>query len=327
MFKPSSGKGVVVDPDAMTSGDISSVGNGPEWLSAIGPDRIVYTKFVPGQPHTFANARLAMAKQDTSGAWQISILSDLPRLEPWPSKDADDPAPRISYVDDQKNHYWRETDNPASEAVVPGMAASQGFALTFIPGVRAGVFLAPVKGIMQVFRYWLDTQVLEQLTFDNSRKNISAAFMWQAPEFGNDYVVAVLANQLTELRVYRQVDKSNPQWSTIYVATDPNHGTLSSPEKFVHNGKSYIFLSTTYAPNTYPSAVYLSNIDAANPMFRQLTPDTPSRSRRDPEVFVTNTGPFIYYNRVDASSAVPTATTRSEGIYRTDTGLGPAVGQ
>jgi hypothetical protein len=68
LFIPTNGKGVLVDPDAMTTNDISRVGNGPEWLSTSGEDRIVYTKFVPGLPHTFENARLAMATRNPATA-------------------------------------------------------------------------------------------------------------------------------------------------------------------------------------------------------------------------------------------------------------------
>jgi hypothetical protein len=192
--------------------------------------------------------------------------------------------------------------------------------MRFVPGARATVFLVPTRSGLQAFRYWLDTQKVEQLTFDSARKNVAGVVMWQAPEFGNDYVLMVLANNSTELRVYRQVDKANPQWSLIYMATEANHAQLSSPEMFIHNGKSYIFVSATVAPNDYPSGIYLSNIEAGNPMFRQITPDDPLHSRRDPEVFVTTSGPFIYYNRVG-----PAGSARSEGIFRADTGLGPPV--
>jgi hypothetical protein len=57
-------------------------------------------------------------------------------------------------------------------------------------------------------------------------------------------------------------------------------------------------------------------------MFRQLTPTEPLRSRRDPELFITAAGPQIYFNRIDRSIPGPNG---NNGIYRTDTGLGPTL--
>jgi hypothetical protein len=157
---------------------------------------------------------MAMATWDAvTGHWVTSVLTDLPRFSPWPSSDPGDPAPRISYIDPQNNHYWREIDNPASETMVPQVPKNQNFPMRFVRGARATVFVAPVGASYEVFRYWLDTQSVEQLTFDRGRKNIQGLFMWQAPEFDNDYVFSILANNNTELRVYRQLDKALPQWT------------------------------------------------------------------------------------------------------------------
>ena len=69
---------------------------------------------------------------------------------------------------------------------------------------------------------------------------------------------------------------------------------------------------------------YSEGIDAAK-MLVQLTPDDPPRMRSDPEVFVANDGPYIYFNRQPVEGegdqfCVPC----NEGIYRTYTGLPPA---
>jgi hypothetical protein len=321
LFKPSNGKGVLVDPDALTSADLKLIGNGPEWLLSAGADRLVYTKFLPGLPHRLENARLAMAEQNrTTGQWSVRFLSDLPRYRPYTSADPNDPAPRISYLDPDGNPYWREVDNPATETIVPWMSAPRALAMRFVSGERASVFVSDINGASQVVRYWLDTQRLEQLTFDGGQETTSSPFIWKAPELGDDEVLVVTANRATEVRIYRQLDKSRPEWTVIHSARAPVPGTkLSSAEPFVFNGKSYVFMSGVVPPNDFASTIFLSGIDAANPMFRQLTPDMPLRTRTDPEVFATTTGPYIYFYRADRSSTAPCPC--YEGIYRTDTGL------
>lgn len=331
LFSPVDGKGVLVDADAMSINDLTVIGNGPEWLSTSGLDQIVYTKFVAGRPHTRANARLALAAQSANGSWSYRFLGNRPRNAPYASDEPNDPTPRISYVDPAGNHYWREVAKPATETLVPWYPPSY-YSMRFVRGARAVVFLAPIDGHLQVFRYGLDNQVLEQLTFDEGLDDTTnVPWMWQAPEFGGEFLLAVLARNDWELRIYRQVDPTNPAWSVIYRARQPGGGALGSPEPFVHNGKSYVFMHATVPPNNFPSRIFLSNIDGTNPQLLQLTPDLPLRVRRDPEVFVTNSGPFIYYSRLGAgdplSAAVPQAvclTCSSEGVFRTHTGLGPS---
>lgn len=319
LFKPTSGRGVLVDPDALTSTDLVMIGNGPEWLPASGPDRIVYTKFQRGQPHTEENARLAMAERDASGNWRVNLLGRQTRLRPYTSTDIGDPAPRISYIDTEGNAYWREVDKASTETLVPRMEAPRALAMRFVEGQRATVFVAKIGGLSQVVRYWLDSGWVEQLSFDGDHEVTSSPFMWRAPEFDNDYVFAVTALQATELRIYRQLDKANPAWTVVYRASASPGTRLSSVEPFKFDGKSYVFMSGVVPPNDFASAIFLSNIDAAQPMFRQLTPDLPLRTRADPEVFITNTGPYIYYYRADRRDEPPCPC--NEGMYRSDTGL------
>lgn len=320
LFRPADGRGVLVDPDAMATADIKTVGNGPEWLSTDAGEQIVYTKYVAGQPHTLANARLAIAARDASGAWQHQTLGDLPRFGPLSSIDPGDKAPRIVYVDPNGNQYWREIKNPASETIVPWVQGWRYTAMRIVRGARAILFVAPVDGVSQVFRYWQDSQLVEQLTFDGDHDSPESLYMWRAPEFDNDFVFMILAKGATELRIYRQTDKAKPQWSVICRASVTGGATMTSAEPFVHNGKSYVFAAVKLPGQALSSAVYLSNIDAASPMFRRLTPQAPLRVREDPEVFITNQGPYIYYvRRVLGDPPCPC----SEGIYRTATGLGP----
>lgn len=322
MLKPPNGMGVLVDPEALTASDQMMVGNGPEWLPGPGADRIVYTKFVPGLPHDRQNARLAVAEQAQDGTWTNRFLDDRTRLRPYPSADPRDPAPRISYVDAAGSAYWREVDNPASESLVASMPASRVLPMRFVDGARATVFVMPIDGVDEVVRYWLDSRIIEQLTFDGGHGK-TTPFMWKAPEFDGEYVLMIAANEATELRIYRQLDKASPVWTVVYRASAPAGTKLVSPEPFAHGGKSYVFMSAMALPDLASSSIYVSNIDANQPLFRKLTPDDPIRKRTDPEVFITSDGQaYIYFARVDMGTGAPCPC--YEGLYRSNSGLPPA---
>jgi hypothetical protein len=322
LFVPANGKGTLVDADAMALVDMHTIGNGPEWITTATGDQLVYTKFLPGKPHTRAYARLAMAEEITSGVWSSRYLSaTLPRNAPYASHDPGDPAPRISYVDPAGNHYWRNVYDAGSEVLVSGYAQSYR-SMRFVAGARLAVFSSPVDGYAQVFRYDLDAGTFEQLTFDAVDKDLhSVPWMWRAPEFGGDYVFFTIVAD-TELRIYRQA--ADGTWSQIQTIRAPQGGALNSPEPFTHNGRSYVVFAAALPPLSYPAAVYLASVDPATPAIRQLTPSMPVRMRRDPEVFVTNAGPYVYFNRLTrttdpGSFCVPC----SDGVFRSDTGLGP----
>jgi hypothetical protein len=65
-----------------------------------------------------------------------------------------------------------------------------------------------------------------------------------------------------------------------------------------------------------PTDIWLAGIDPNIPFYRQLS-DSTIKVRKDPEVFVTQKGPFIYYTPVNPDGT-------SQGVYRVDTRLGPA---
>lgn len=326
MIEPADGKGTLIDADAMTSADLRITTNGPEWLATSLGDQIVYTKFLPGLAHTKLTARLAYAGQRTDGGWEYGYLDGAVRLAPYASRDERDGAPRITYVDARGNHYWRDLSASGSEQAVTGYAPSM-YSMRHVPGQRAVVYFAPASsGGMQLFRYWPDTGTAEQLTDDSGHDTTTnVPWMWQAPEYGGELLMAVLANADSELRVYRRAGGTQPYWSVIRTVTAPQGGVFGSPEPFVHNGRSYLVMHGSVAGSAaFPTRIYLANIDSANAWLSQLTPDEPLRSRRDPEVFVTDSGPKIYFNRLTMSSKVYCLTC-NEGLFMADTGLGPTV--
>jgi hypothetical protein len=203
---------------------------------------------------------------------------------------------------------------------VPGMEAPRVLALRFSSGERAVVIVTDINGRKQIARWWHDEQRLEQLTFDGDHETTSSPFVWKAPEYADDDVLVVTADSAREVRIYRRLDKSRPEWTIVHRVRAPVPDTkLSSAEPFVFGGKSYIFMSGVVPPYSFASTIFLANIDAAAPLFRQLTPDAPVRTRTDPEVFITATGPYVYYYRADRTDVAPCPC--YEGIWRTDTGL------
>ena len=326
-FKPANGKAILVDSDAMTVSDLAITFNGPEWISSAEGDKIVYTKFAAGMSHTAARARLAVAKELASGSWTVEILPGRPRLSPYASEELMDPSPRITYTDNKENHFWRELDDAATEHGIPLPPSVKS--VRFVRGHRAVIFSTPVGSVSQVFLYEIDTQVLSQLTYDGGQKDLQTVpWMWRAPEFSDDFVFMTVVDN-AEIRFYRfdpsysELDLGNAAaWSKAYSIALPANTKIASPEPFIYLGKSYLFFAMTEEPNNFPSSIWLANIDSSNPIFRTLNNGI-LRVRSDPELFVTASGPYIYYNRYNqtVNPDSPYCAACSEGVFRAFTGL------
>lgn len=331
-FEPPSGRGVLVDTGAASP---SAFGNGPEWLYSASGDEIVYTRYLPNQPATAANARIAHAVPNAAGVYVPGFVdSTTPYVIPIGSLDAGDTYPRISYQQPEYNGiYWREINMPETEEFVPqsDLSWATWYTRRWVPDRHAQVFSAPIvnsNGVIetQSFLYNTDTKVLEQLSYDDGVKQF--IFMWQAPEYNNEYIFFVQVNK-RELRIYRRLDVSGNgdlQWTAINsIHTPQEYPYLWSPEPFTHNGKSYIFMVVSKSSDpiqaTTPTQIALTDINALEVTLLTDVNSLP-RIRQDPEVFITEKGPFIYYNRlIPATSKSPA---QSDGVWRVDPGLGPA---
>ncbi|MBK1712109.1 hypothetical protein [Rubrivivax gelatinosus] len=324
-FIPADGRGLVVDPDSMTFQDAQKTKNGPEWVPTAAGDILVHTKYV-GR-HTDGNSRIGVAVPRTDGTWTSTVLSDAVRKAPYGSNVVGDPASRISYVDNREVHYWAETASPASERRIADFPDSNYpvrhviCSRPDIPGTRAVVYPVTVNGVDQVFYRDFDSNSSQQLTFDAGQKY--EVWMWCAPEYGHELVFFTLVDQ-TELRVYRKV---SGQWTAVYSQPAPKGNQIFSPEPFTWNGRSFIFMAQSVRPNKFRSEVWISSIDATAPVFKRITPTEPLRTRTDPEVFITDAGPRIYFNKLtpDVSDSGRYKPCRkpncSEGVWFADPGL------
>jgi hypothetical protein len=321
MLKTADGREVLVDPDAMKLGEAGFAFNGPEWALSSSTDQVTYTKFLPGRPRIGANARIAIARPLLDGTWSYSIMSrNLSRYIPYGSEDRVDPIQRITYIDPNGSHYWRETGKSNTEQPIP-VPTVKDVPLRFVFGARAILMAVVVNGVKQVHYLDLDTQAVTQLTFDDDDK--SSPFMWRAPEFGNEFMMFAVASN--KMRFYRQLpdDTGALHWTSVREVVPPAGYLTRSPEPFTYAGRSYLYLSMTVQPNDFSSEIWVVGADPAQPVFQRITPDNPIMMRDDPEVFITSQGPRIYFNRYELrdGSACKPRWDCSQGLWLADPGL------
>lgn len=318
LLDPPSGRGVLLARDSALVGQI---GNGPEFVYTESGPQVIYTRLVNGVP--------ALGRAFFDGIdWRSAPLQQAAgRLGPLGSLDRGDPTPTISYqgpkVGNQRPIYVRELNDASTEQMIPTTDEFRTPGARSIPESNAVIFTRPMpednsSPRRQVFSYDRDTQQLEQLTFDGGNK--IAAFMWQAPEYDNEYVFFALLNERA-LGIYRYLDDDGDgvyQWTRVTKLDPPSLGEFTwSPEPFVYEGKSYIVMvrSTTDDQQNLliPSEIWMTDIDTENPLYRRLSNDD-EVNRKDPEFYFSDNGPYIYISRADGTGPV---------IMRLDTGLGP----
>ena len=329
-FYPSNGQAVLVDTTATAPGEI---GNGPEWVFSARGSELVYTRWTDGQPRM----NLGYARQG-GGAWVAGpIANTINRVLPLGTVDLTDPIPSVHYQNLAignvvANIYWRDITPGSTEYKVPIATNDPGMTRRWVPGSRDIIITAPRPGTAgqvnkQVLLYHTASGQLEQLTFDAVDK--LWGFMWQAPEYNNENVFFAVVGG-TQLVIYRNFPRTDgtSRWRVVNSIQMPQAAPyVSSPEPFVHNGRSWIIFTLSADADLHAyslSQVAIAGVDPANPSLRILTSDAnPPRSRRDPEYFVTANGPYIYYNRW----LLPTDTNPpiNEGVFRVDTGLGPRL--
>jgi hypothetical protein len=320
-FIPADGKGVLIESAAAPVGGLGFTLNGPEWARGTPSDVIVYTRFPPGVPATPENALIGTATQTASGTWTRRTVAPAQRNAPFGSLSRNDVA-KMTYNDAAGNHYWRNVSDAASEELLPGLTGSGLLpAVRFVDDENIVVYPMPVDGVPQVFGYNLDTKLLLQLTNEPGTKE--QPWMWRAPELNGQLVMITTVNK-TAVYVYRQASdgQGGVVWTRASSVAAPNNGSWFSTEPFVYQGRSYAIAQLTEAGKDYPSSIWLMNFNHNAPLLRRLTPESPDRARADPEIFVTDKGPVVFFSRFDQSKGsywlcLPCM----EGEYRVDTGL------
>lgn len=333
-FVPSNGEGKLADTNTMPA---NVLGNGPEWMSLSNASALVYDRWIDGQPHSYSSGCLGFA-HESNGSWHGGCMDNSQGyVLPLGTFNVGDKSPMVSYQDFSQPEtavYWRltQTGSPQHEVLSSGKDQN-GATRRWVPGTHQLILTAPAPPdasgniYRQVFLYSTDAETLQQLTFDPTDKD--SAFMWQAPEYGNEFVFfARIAD--TEIDIYRYLTDGNgtSSWQVINrIQSAPEYPYIYSIEPFVYQGKSWLFFYVSALEDqgsehvTATSQIAMSGIEPGASTFRLLTSDVPDpRARRDPEYYITAKGPYLYYKRyiLPGDGQPPEA----EGIFRVDTGLG-----
>ena len=327
---PNTGQGVLVDNNATTALEI---GNGAEWMVSQRGSELVYTRWTDGQPRTPDYLNLGYARMN-AGTW-LSGPVDNSQLGVLPvgTLDPNDAVPEANFQayttsGAPQKLFWRVVSTGARNNPIPISSNDPGMTRRWVKGTWDIIVTAPAAPdgtgnvYRQVFLYHTTNNTLEQLTFDPVNK--LWAFMWEAPEFGNQNVFFAMTGG-TRLDIYRKLPSTQGgvRWKVVNSITmPPDAPYINSPEPFVFDGRSWIFFTLSADPNFHdfaPSLIAMTGIVPGTPSLQLLTSATqPRRARRDPEYFITANGPYIYYNRYLVSGG----TKVSEGVFRVDTGLG-----
>ena len=163
----------------------------------------------------------------------------------------------------------------------------------------------------------MEQQQLEQVTTDGGTK--TAAFMWQSPEYAGEYIFFTLIDEKF-LGIYRKLDEDGDgayEWTRVQEIDPPGLDFIWSPEPFVFRNKSYIAMVTSPTDDqrdlSVPTEIWLADLNPSDTLYRRLSDDR-DLVRKDPELFVSRQGPYIYA-QVGANG--------NPDIHRMDTGLGP----
>lgn len=321
LFEPPDGFGTIVDSGVVTTGEL---GNGPEWVFARGGPALVYTRDVGG-------TRVLARAQFLNNQWYPRLLGMAADCDgPLGSLDRGDPRPTISYRGPEaptglRPQFVRELADPFTEQMVPTTDEFKTTGMRWVEGHKWAVFSRPMPddpdqpARRQAFLYDMDEDRLEQLTFDAGAKQ--AVFMWKAPEFDNELIFLALTNEKF-LGIYRNLDADGDgtaEWTRVQTIDPPGLDYIWSPEPFVFDGKSYIVMTTSPSSDqqsiTIPTETWIADLEPENRLYRRLSDDR-ELVRKDPEVYVTRNGPYVY---------ILAGGDGSPDIHRLDTGLGPQL--
>jgi hypothetical protein len=311
---PATGQGLLVDSGLA---NLVAIGNGPEFGYGDGEVFLCYTRSI------FGTRYLSVARQDIGGNWIPSIQEVAnDRYRPLCTTPGTADTGRIVYVNAsdplQKKVSWRVLDDAASERTFDTVGDIGG---RWADGERAFVSAKEVDGVKQLFWVDIDTEEVSQITFDSDDKfNV---FLWHAPEY-NDLLMSAAIN-FTEVGIFKRIEGI---WQRIYTFSLPSSFQfVSSPEPFVHNGKSFISVIAAKELGAEPlpflplgaSELWIANIDSSDPFFRRIDNGEVVR-RSEPEPFMLSTGPAIYFTQNDTVTGNATLRVADTGLGSPDAG-------
>ncbi|MEM9055982.1 MAG: PQQ-binding-like beta-propeller repeat protein [Pseudomonadota bacterium] len=304
---PTNGRGTLLD---VGLADIGPVGNGPEWVyDSNGKAAIGYTKDVGGV------LTLALAEEDEFGVWTAGVLPNgSDRYRPEGTRAFTDSPPRMIYnrIDGEDIVVsWRDAADETTEQTIN--AAGQGG--RWLPSGQRFLATLNVSGITQVIEVDQDTGDVEQITFEPTP--VFNPAIWFSPEYNAPGFSAMVG--LKSVGIFIEMDGT---WVNTYTFNLPStFEFVSSPEVFVHNGRSYVVVVAAEELGIGPfpfqpadnSEIWIAGIDPDNPFFRRIDEGTPNVRRTEPEFFHTDTTVKVYYTEDPGTKAL---------VRLADTGLG-----
>jgi hypothetical protein len=356
-FTPPSGQNDLVDTTAYFWIDW---GNGPEWAFSTQNGKVVsqlvYTRYAAGQAPTPGNTGAAFATM-VPGGWAYGFL---PGAFAVPSDDGynntvlpeasqclTDPV-SLTIMKNLSTPQQMFTEPVSSEGgtaptITPFGPFANGIGERWVPCTHWLTFqgTAPPTAhgnvVQQVFWYDVDTQVVQQLTFDPTTKQ--RALMFRAPDFNDNYVLVTLSKDEAVLIFEATTFASNgsPIFRLVKSIKSPDKKEkyIFDPKVFIHctpTCQTYVAMGLASSPNsqktqTVPNGLGLATISPTNSFFQVLVTNEGTKQRLDPKYYITANGPYLYYDYINVQ--IPdsgTTTYKNEGIYYIDLQLGPPSG-
>ncbi len=268
---------------------------------------------------------LGSARELMPDVWTVEPLADGDnRWRPNGTQPGFSGTPRIVYNRELEDGTvvvsWRTWNDPATE-LMANVVAEGG---RFLGDEDAVLTLAQDQNSVTQIQL-IDTNTgVGQLITSGPFSKINP-FIWWAPEV-RDWAFVVMLD-FTRLQVYTRDEQGD--WGGGPVINIPSDKPLlSSPEAFVHNGRSYAAIVTADELGTdagFPgqpvgdSEVWIAALDLTLPMFRRVDDPNTGANRAEPEPFEITSDVVVFYTEV----VEPTGTRL---VRRASTGLGPTWG-
>lgn len=290
LLSPLSGMGTLV---ASSAAPLVKTLNGPEWAFGSDGSFVLYTQYVGDR------LWLAAATETVPGQWTSSLLGDgLDRFSPVGSPPGTDGPARAVYnaaLGETFVQEYRDVLHRQSRELVR-LPVSRGG--RWVEGRDLIVTSALVNGVRQIIVQDVTTGERTPVSSGSTQDKV-LPFGWYAPELGTTLISAKLGAR--RVIIYRETDGG---WEPWYLFSLPSSRPyVHSPEPFVYEGKSYLAVVAAdddAGPGGQPSGptdIWIAGIDPEAPFFRQVSTTEQEGNRTDPEPFVLDSGPVIYYTQ------------------------------
>lgn len=288
------GKQILIDSTvSIYHGDVLSW-QGPEWAESANGISIFYTDSLE------TNQDFQISKAYQNGyLWQHNPLANTATAS---LKNTTQSSKYENVGILYKKNYatlecFRFENNPATERCFP---TTQGNGGRWAIDTSGFTYIKKKQGIGQVHFFNTANNTTSIITTDAYNK--SQSYMIKSSEYNNKFIVWCQANEVNESNIY-VYKKEQGVWSKIDTIRPPSSlPYIVSPEPFKWNGKSYIVMQMSLYPqnnhsNFTPDEIWIASIEKNNRLYRKIS-TTATHRKIDPEIYLTPTGPVIYYSEV-----------------------------